>query len=115
MKPPSADGTWWSAEHRFSLEEPTAAGHFPGDPIIPGALLLDHVLRAIGRQAPMTMPLEIQAAKFRRPVRPGDEITIRWRPQPSGAVMFECWVAGRAEMAPEEMALSGSVKARQVP
>jgi len=31
----------------FSADHPVAAGHFPGNPIIPGAMLLDEVLQAI--------------------------------------------------------------------
>jgi 3-hydroxymyristoyl/3-hydroxydecanoyl-(acyl carrier protein) dehydratase len=31
----------------FAPDHPTAAGHFPGNPILPGALLLDEVVLAI--------------------------------------------------------------------
>ena len=106
MKPSSADGTWSSVEHRFDADHPTAAGHFPGNPIIPGALLLDHALRAIGAGAPM----EVQVAKFMRPVRPGDKVAIRWREQGGGIVTFECWIRDR-----EEKALSGTLRTAIVP
>ena len=100
MKPSSADAAWSEVLHRFDAGHPTAAGHFPGSPIIPGALLLDHALRAIGAAA----PVEIQVAKFLRPVRPGDSVAIRWQPQSGGAVKFECRVR-------DEVALSGALKA----
>lgn len=100
MNPSSADAPWSEALHRFDAGHPTAAGHFPGNPIIPGALLLDHALSAIGAGA----PVEIQVAKFLRPVRPGDSVAIRWQPQVNGAVKFECRVR-------DEIALSGAVKA----
>ncbi len=99
MKPHSADAAWSSAEHRFDAGHPTAMGHFPGNPIIPGALLLDQVLGTIGVAA----PIEVQVAKFLAPVRPGDDIAIRWRRQETGAVAFECRVG-------ETLALSGSVR-----
>jgi 3-hydroxymyristoyl/3-hydroxydecanoyl-(acyl carrier protein) dehydratase len=99
LKPSSADAAWSSAVHRFAAAHPTAAGHFPGNPIIPGALLLDHALRAIGVAA----PVELQVAKFLAPVRPGDAVSIRWR-RDGGSVKFECW-------ARDEMALSGAVRA----
>ncbi len=76
--------------HEFRADHPTAAGHFPGNPIIPGALLLDHVLRVI---APSQEAYEIRAAKFLFPVRPGDRVTIRWRTLDSGEVAFECRLA----------------------
>lgn len=99
MTQSSADTAWSSAEHRFDADHPTAAGHFPGNPIIPGALLLDHALRAIGAGA----PLEIQVAKFLRPVRPGDSMAIRWQRQDGGTVKFECRVR-------DEIALSGAAR-----
>ncbi len=96
----SADAGWSTAEHRFDAGHPTAAGHFPGNAIIPGALLLDHVLSTFVAAA----PLEVQVAKFLAPVRPGDKVAIRWRRQDTGAVAFECRVG-------ETLALSGAVKA----
>jgi 3-hydroxyacyl-[acyl-carrier-protein] dehydratase len=78
-------------ERRFDLEHPTAAGHFPGNPIIPGAVLLDEVLRTIAaaQDAPAT-PWEIRSVKFLLPVRPGDRIVIRWHEATSGEMRFEC-------------------------
>lgn len=101
MKPADiASADWSTAEHRFEAGHPTASGHFPGNPIIPGALLLDHVLSAIGA----VVPLEVQVAKFLAPVRPGDHVAIRWRRQETGAVTFECRVG-------ETLALNGAARA----
>lgn len=99
MKPSSAEAVWSSVEHRFDAGHPTAAGHFPGNPIIPGALLLDHALSAIRAET----PLEIQVAKFLCPVRPGDSVTIRWH-RDGAAVKFECRVR-------DQIALSGTARA----
>ena len=101
MKPSTAEAAWSSVEHLFDAGHPTAAGHFPGNPILPGALMLDHALRAIGARA----PAEIQVVKFLRPVRPGDRVAIRWLKQEGGIVKFECWVPAR-----DEMALTGALK-----
>jgi 3-hydroxyacyl-[acyl-carrier-protein] dehydratase len=78
-------------ERHFDREHPTAAGHFPGNPIIPGAVLLDEVLGAIAaaRGVPAT-PCDIKSVKFLLPVRPGDRIVIRWHDGPSGDTRFEC-------------------------
>lgn len=88
-----ADQVWTSIEHRFEETHPTASGHFPGNPILPGAVLLDEVLRAIvlncQRQA---RPVEVRAAKFLAPVRPGDRVTIRWARVRDREIKFECLV-----------------------
>jgi 3-hydroxymyristoyl/3-hydroxydecanoyl-(acyl carrier protein) dehydratase len=95
-----------SRETRFNLDHPTAAGHFPGNPIIPGALLLDEVLLAIadgeGRTAGACI---IRSAKFLHPVRPGDRLVIRWEGNAAGGTRFECLL-----LDPERLALSGSVE-----
>lgn len=80
-----------SAEKFFASDHPTAAGHFPGNPIIPGAVLLDEVLQAVSAEdrRPFTT-LEILSAKFLRPVRPGDRLIIRSKTLASGDTQFEC-------------------------
>lgn len=82
--------TWRTAPLHFAREHPAAPGHFPGDPVVPGALLLDAVIAAIAggfRDAPML----IRSAKFLRIVRPGESLALRWQKLPDGGVGFECW------------------------
>lgn len=74
-------------EIHFAADHPTAAGHFPSNPIIPGALLLDEVIRTLPGGA-----IGIRAAKFFHPVRPGDIINVEWI-FASGTAKFECHLA----------------------
>jgi acyl-coenzyme A synthetase/AMP-(fatty) acid ligase len=92
---------WSSRDYRFPADHPVATGHFPGNPIIPGALLLDRMLDAMGRRRPEEQ--EIRVAKFLRPVRPGDAVIFRWR-NAARDVAFECVLCASGEIA-----LSGSV------
>jgi 3-hydroxyacyl-[acyl-carrier-protein] dehydratase len=96
-----------SAERQFEAGHPTSAGHFPGNSIIPGAVLLDEVARAIGTGSTPTMLDEILTAKFLHPVRPGDRIIIRWETTPSGTTRFECRLAE-----PDTLVLSGTLRMR---
>jgi acyl-CoA synthetase (AMP-forming)/AMP-acid ligase II len=76
-----------TATVHFPVEHPAAEGHFPGNPIIPGAVLLREVVAAISGQS--ARPKEIVSAKFHRPVRPGDTMEIRWATTGT-TVRFEC-------------------------
>ncbi len=77
------------ANRLLRAEEPHFAGHYPGNPIMPGvllceaafqagAVLLVHRMRQAGGTAEHLTPVlsRIQEAKFKQMVRPGDEITI---------------------------------------
>jgi 3-hydroxymyristoyl/3-hydroxydecanoyl-(acyl carrier protein) dehydratase len=76
----------------FAADHPAASGHFPANPIIPGALLLDEVVTAIAGAGHGVAV--IRAAKFLRPVRPGDSLNLRWQYLTAGTVKFECELAG---------------------
>jgi 3-hydroxymyristoyl/3-hydroxydecanoyl-(acyl carrier protein) dehydratase len=92
-----------SIEIHFAAGHPTAAGHFPSNPIIPGALLLDEVIRTLPGGA-----TGIRAAKFFHPVRPGDSLHINWTFSPPGTAKFECRVA-------KILVASGTVETNTVP
>lgn len=93
-----------SFEKRFGPNHPTAAGHFPGNPIIPGALVLDAVLDAIAGDDPVAQSCAIRAVKFLRPIRPGDRIRIDWHEE-RGDTRFQCVL-----IETDEIALTGSLR-----
>src|SRR3977135_2550583 len=76
-------------------EHPALAGHFPGAPILPGVLLLDEMVRAVeqDRSQPGTR-WRIGAAKFVKPVRPGETLTLEHQPLPNGSIRFSITRAG---------------------
>jgi 3-hydroxyacyl-[acyl-carrier-protein] dehydratase len=73
----------------ISPEHPAFAGHFPGAPIVPGALLLDEAVRVLGEAGAHTAgPCVIAAAKFLSVVRPGEPLSVEHERGDDGWVRF---------------------------
>lgn len=86
-----------TAERVFPADHPAALGHFPGNPIIPGAVLLDETLRAIEAGLGVNLSsCRIKSAKFLAPVRPGDRVAIEFSRPGAGAIRFTCLCRGQA-------------------
>lgn len=84
------------AEWSSPADHPAAQGHFPGNPVIPGAVLLAEVLRAIEAGPGLGVEsFRIVYAKFPAPVRPGDRVAIEFSRSADGAVRFTCRVGAR--------------------
>ena len=70
---------------------PCLPGHFPGNPVIPGVLLLDEALALIAPQLPGTVA-GVASVKFLLPVLPDEQVEVSLDPA-TGA--FACVAAGR--------------------
>jgi acyl-coenzyme A synthetase/AMP-(fatty) acid ligase len=77
----------------FAEDAASAAGHFPGNPIIPGAVLLQEVLCALQNGTErFAETCEIRTGKFLHPVRPGDRMEIHFAATGNGDIRFDCSV-----------------------
>jgi acyl-coenzyme A synthetase/AMP-(fatty) acid ligase len=80
-------------------DHPAFAGHFPGMPILPGAVLLDEALRIIEMDLGIDLTQwQLTAAKFLESVRPGDRITVEHTASKDGAVRFSVRLANRSAL-----------------
>lgn len=74
-----------SAQYRVAADDPALQGHFPGDPVVPAALLLRFVQRTL--EAAGLRLAAVEGVKFLRPVRPGDAIDVSVAAQAGRATM----------------------------
>jgi 3-hydroxyacyl-[acyl-carrier-protein] dehydratase len=95
-----------AAELWIPADEPAANGHFPGNPIIPGAVLLREVVRVLSDDA-TTMCCEILSARFLHPVRPGERLTIVWEERAAGEFGFAGYTGS-----PPRRVLMGTLRMR---
>jgi 3-hydroxyacyl-[acyl-carrier-protein] dehydratase len=80
-------------------DHPAFAGHFPGNPILPGAVLLDVALEFIASARGFSLDhCVVGSVKFLSPATPGDELQIQHECLASGAIRFEI-VAGERKIA----------------
>jgi len=95
-----------------TYNEPHFQGHFPGNPVMPGVLLIEGMAQTAGamcgRIRGMDKPprkvlfLTIDKAKFRRPVVPGDIVEFHMTKLAQRKLMW--WYRGEAKVAGELVA-----------
>lgn len=65
-----------SASFVVPADHPCLPGHFPGHPVVPGVVILDHVQSAIESRQGVVGPLRLPRVKFLRPLLPGQRAVI---------------------------------------
>jgi 3-hydroxyacyl-[acyl-carrier-protein] dehydratase len=94
-----------------TINEPQFLGHFPGQPVFPGVLMIEGMAQTAGvlcvasgaADSPQTVYfLTIDKAKFRKPVVPGDTIEYHMTKTARRKMMW--WYHGEAKVAGEVVA-----------
>lgn len=97
--PAAAAGSGAARGYRFAPGFPGFSGHFPGDPVLPAIVQMMAVATLAGEQAGRPLRLAaVRAAKFLAPIRPGDEVLVRYESRTEGgARLYDAavTVAGR--------------------
>jgi 3-hydroxyacyl-[acyl-carrier-protein] dehydratase len=90
-----------------TINEPHFVGHFPGNPVMPGVLVLEGMAQTAGTLCIRSLPantkaglvyfLTIDKAKFRKPVVPGD--TLEYHMTRTARRRNMWWYRGEAKVA----------------
>jgi 3-hydroxyacyl-[acyl-carrier-protein] dehydratase len=93
------DGDHIVASKMVTRNEPHFEGHFPGNPVMPGVLIIEALAqagallaaRAVGfdPERQVIYFMTIDKAKFRRPVVPGDHLKLEVTPLRKGGTIWK--------------------------
>ena len=96
------EGARLSALKNVTINEPFFNGHFPGQPVMPGVLILEAMAQATGllaftdmgeaHRSKLYMLVGIDKSRFRGQVVPGDQLQLRieLKRQMRGIGIYEC-------------------------
>ncbi|HWA84875.1 MAG TPA: bifunctional UDP-3-O-[3-hydroxymyristoyl] N-acetylglucosamine deacetylase/3-hydroxyacyl-ACP dehydratase [Opitutus sp.] len=102
------DGNELVALKNVTINEPYFQGHYPGNPVMPGVLQIEAMaqaagvlmLKKIGKESKAAFFMSCDKVKFRKAVRPGDQLLIKVRLTKArgnkiGVATGECTVNGQ--------------------
>ena len=87
-----------NVEKSFTIDSahPSLAGHFPGNPVVPGVVLLGEILERIGDSlGPSFMLAQVPSVKFHSPLRPNEPLQLTFEILTGPVVTFSCQVGSR--------------------
>ena len=77
--------------HRvIAMDHPAIAGHFPGNPLVPGVLILDEVVRTAEQWRGQLRLKRVLSVKFTSALKPGDVFSINLHDEDHSHIAFEC-------------------------
>jgi 3-hydroxymyristoyl/3-hydroxydecanoyl-(acyl carrier protein) dehydratase len=74
----------------ISADHPALPGHFPGAPIVPGVVLLDHALALLAGHVDELQLGAVRRVKFLAPVLPGEDVSVYFHQDLRQGVSFTC-------------------------
>ena len=81
---------------RIADDHPAFPGHFPGEPIVPGVVLLDEALNALAAEYSLDLAgCTLASAKFPSAARPGEPLELESERDERARVRFDVRAAGR--------------------
>ena len=77
-------------EFSIDSEHPSIPGHFPGNPIVPGAVVIDRVIKAFLDVYGANNIESLVSAKFLQPIATNQKVVISFKKVSTNLIAFEC-------------------------
>jgi 3-hydroxymyristoyl/3-hydroxydecanoyl-(acyl carrier protein) dehydratase len=75
-------------------DHPALPGHFPGNPVAPGVVVVEHLIAALARLHPERTCTGVRRMKFLRLLRPGEAVEIVFGEAKADGITVRASVAG---------------------
>jgi 3-hydroxymyristoyl/3-hydroxydecanoyl-(acyl carrier protein) dehydratase len=79
----------------ISKQHSSLAGHFPGNPVVPGVVILDEVIQAIKKQMPGFQIAGFPIVKFLSPLEADIQVRVNVIPKQESLLEFTCHAGNR--------------------
>ena len=76
-------------------DHPALPGHFPGHPVVPGVVVIDHLVLAMGALHPDRACTGVRRMKFLRPLLPGETVEVMFGEAKADSITVKAQVAGQ--------------------
>ncbi len=75
-------------------DHPALPGHFPGNPVVPGVVILEQLFAALGEVHPGRTCTGVRRMKFLRLLRAGERVEVRFGEAKADGILVKASVAG---------------------
>jgi 3-hydroxymyristoyl/3-hydroxydecanoyl-(acyl carrier protein) dehydratase len=80
---------WQTTAAAIPADHPCLPGHFPGNPIVPGTLVLERVIESLSQRHAEQRVCEVVSTKFLSPLKPEQTFSIHFQER-GESIDFEC-------------------------
>ena len=79
-------------EYSFTISSshPSLEGHFPGNPVVPGVVILDEVINIVKQYSPKHTVSKIPMVKFTHPLLPDQKVLVKINEKNEHTISFTC-------------------------
>lgn len=74
----------------IDAQHPSLPGHFPGNPVVPGVVILDEVIYALAQWQPQLQVKGFSTVKFLQPLLPNEPFSIEFEHGKVNRIKFDC-------------------------
>ena len=79
-----------SFDFTVSSPHPSIPGHFPGNPIVPGAVIIENVIKVFSRSNDSREITSLSTVKFIKPIEVNQKVDVNFLSISTELISFEC-------------------------